>query len=189
MGLVVWSALGDPWSTEEIADNFVKLDLHDHTSGKGKRITTAAIEDGAVTLEKLDSGALPDLTIPDNAITNVKLADDAVTAAEIQDGSVGTNELAPGAVNSSKLANNSVVRASTSKAFVQAKRITYSAESNKTITWDTAFADTNYSVAFGIEGLGWGNNVPRITSKATTTVTISTPSVVSGTLNVIGIHD
>lgn len=58
LGLSAWNHTLDPYDSVQLAANFAKLDEHDHTLGKGKRITTAAIEDGAITAAKIAAGAL-----------------------------------------------------------------------------------------------------------------------------------
>lgn len=57
LGLVVWNLAEDPYSRTQLASNLNKIDNHDHSNGKGKRIPTAGLTDGAITYAKLD----PDL--------------------------------------------------------------------------------------------------------------------------------
>ncbi len=96
LGLVVWNLTSDPYNHDELAENWAKLDQHDHTVGKGARITTGAIADGAVTSAKLATGAIPTLTVEDGTITTNKLAGAAVTTAKINDGAVTAAKLAAG---------------------------------------------------------------------------------------------
>lgn len=83
MGLNVWNQTTDLYSSEEQAENFVRIDLHDHTEGKGRPITTGALEDGAVTAAKLDPVAVSSLGIADGSIAAIKLAANAVTTAKV----------------------------------------------------------------------------------------------------------
>lgn len=53
LGLIAWNLPSDPYDSEELAENWIKVDQHDHTSGKGAAITTGAIVDGAITRGKL----------------------------------------------------------------------------------------------------------------------------------------
>lgn len=62
LGLSAWNHTLDPYDSVQLAANFAKLDEHDHTVGKGKRITTAAIEDGAITYAKIAAGVIPEYT-------------------------------------------------------------------------------------------------------------------------------
>lgn len=55
MGLRVWDQLGDQYDHAQLADNLVKIDYHDHTPGRGVRIPTDGIADGAVTPDKLSN--------------------------------------------------------------------------------------------------------------------------------------
>lgn len=70
LGLTVWNLTTDPYNHDELAENFGKIDEHDHSGGKGTQIPTGGIKDGAVTIEKL-AGSLP---IPDGSVTDEKLA-------------------------------------------------------------------------------------------------------------------
>lgn len=69
MGLRIWNLPTDPYDSQQLADNLAKIDQHDHTFGKGALIGTPAIEDGAITADKLAPGAIPIFTIPNNSIT------------------------------------------------------------------------------------------------------------------------
>lgn len=52
MSLKVWNAGSDPYDHEQLADNFLKLDIHDHSQGRGTQIPSAGIVDGAITVQK-----------------------------------------------------------------------------------------------------------------------------------------
>lgn len=56
MLLRLWDQLSDLFSHDQLADNFSKIDFHDHTPGRGVQIPTEGIFDGAVTAAKLASG-------------------------------------------------------------------------------------------------------------------------------------
>lgn len=55
MGLRVWDQLNDPYDNTQQADNWARVDYHDHTPGRGTQIPTDGIEDGAITPEKLST--------------------------------------------------------------------------------------------------------------------------------------
>lgn len=64
MSLRIWDQLADPYDHNQLADNWSKVDQHDHTPGRGVLIPTEGINDGAITTTK----------IADASITIAKLA-------------------------------------------------------------------------------------------------------------------
>lgn len=80
MGLTAWTESDDPYSHVQFATNWNLVDLHDHTSGKGKQIPTAGIVDRAVTKAKLAEPAVDTFNYYDNSITAEKLADSLLAA-------------------------------------------------------------------------------------------------------------
>lgn len=123
MSLKVWNSSSDPYDHEQLADNFLRLDQHDHTPGRGAQITGASIAEGSITSAHIFPGAITvDLVAPgsvvgtsladgsvstpkivDGAVTSAKLANDAVTSAKILDGTITNGDLA-GGIASAKLA-------------------------------------------------------------------------------------
>lgn len=97
MGLVAWNNATDPYDSEELATNFAKLDEHDHTSGKGKQITTGALADASITADKLAPSTFTAI-VPDGSITSAKLANNAVITPKILDGEVTTAKIASQAI-------------------------------------------------------------------------------------------
>lgn len=53
MGLKVWNLTTDPYNSGQLAENWAKVDEHDHTTGKGQQIPTGGVADGAITVAKL----------------------------------------------------------------------------------------------------------------------------------------
>src|SRR4051794_15034488 len=106
MGLRAWDQGGDPYSHDDLGNNFQALDVHDHTPGRGVQLPSAALQDLAVTLAKLADGSVSTGKLQDLAVTLGKLAANSVDATKIVDGSVGTNELADGSVTPTKLDPN-----------------------------------------------------------------------------------
>lgn len=104
LGLTIWDQDTDPYSHIQLAINFTTIDAHDHTSGRGKRITTLAIQDQAVTGPKLADGAVTTGKYADFSISSAKLATDSVNTRAIKPAAVGTTELADRSVTSLKLA-------------------------------------------------------------------------------------
>ena len=58
MGLKVWNLLNDPYDHSQLADNWAKVDQHNHTEGKGVQIPTAGIENGAISGSKIGAGQI-----------------------------------------------------------------------------------------------------------------------------------
>jgi hypothetical protein len=59
MSLRMWDQLNDPFSHDQLADNMLKIDFHDHTPGRGVQIPTEGIADGAITPIKAASSLDP----------------------------------------------------------------------------------------------------------------------------------
>src|SRR3954468_10702791 len=55
MSLRIWNLLTDLYDHAQLADNWAKVDYHDHSPGKGVQIPTDGIADGAVTGSKVAS--------------------------------------------------------------------------------------------------------------------------------------
>lgn len=90
MGLRLWNQSADNYNSQQLADNFAKIDAHDHTSGRGVPIGTGGIAAGAITSALLGPGS----------VTTVALASGSVTQSKIANGSVGTTQLdSPTATN------------------------------------------------------------------------------------------
>lgn len=87
LGLTIWNSPSDKYNYQQLADNWLRVDEHDHTPGKGNLIQTDSIANGAITSEKIAAG---------------------VISANVQARSVGTEALIDRAVTSSKLGNEAV---------------------------------------------------------------------------------
>lgn len=59
MGLRIWNLLTDLYDHVQLADNWAKVDYHDHSPGKGVQIPTEGIADGAITGPKLSTAIDP----------------------------------------------------------------------------------------------------------------------------------
>lgn len=67
IGLTVWTDLTDPYDHDQLADNWLKVDQHDHSEGRGVQVSTNGIFDGAITGEKLDPDLLARIPTTDVA--------------------------------------------------------------------------------------------------------------------------
>lgn len=74
MGLTVWDQSVDGYNHAQQAQNYIAIDAHDHSSGKGARIGSASISAGAINSTHLAAGSVTSASIADGAITNAKLA-------------------------------------------------------------------------------------------------------------------
>jgi len=74
MNLKVWNAPSDPYDHEQLADNWLKVDRHDHSEGRGAQIGAAGIQNGAITTAHLAPGAIATGSVADASITTGKLA-------------------------------------------------------------------------------------------------------------------
>lgn len=59
MSLRVWNLLTDLYDHAQLADNWFKVDYHDHSPGKGVQIPTEGIADAAITSVKLSASTDP----------------------------------------------------------------------------------------------------------------------------------
>ena len=75
-------------------------------------VTTAKIQDGAVSSAKLGASPVTTEKIADGAVTGAKLGAKAVGTANIDDGAVDTAQIADGAITSNKLGTNEAVKTS-----------------------------------------------------------------------------
>jgi hypothetical protein len=71
MSLDIWNTTSDPYSHEQLADNFLRIDQHDHSTGKGSQIPTAGIRDYAITSSKIAPGAVGSEQIATNLAISV----------------------------------------------------------------------------------------------------------------------
>lgn len=103
MGLRQWNLANDFFDYAQLSANWDKVDLHDHSSGKGVQIPTGGIANLAVTGPKIATNAIDATKILDGSVDTVKIAANAIDATKILDGSVDTAELASNAVTAAKI--------------------------------------------------------------------------------------
>jgi hypothetical protein len=84
MGLKIWNLQSDPYNSDQLAENFAKVDNHDHSNGRGLQINgSSGIVDGSITSAKLASGV--QATPLDGSVTTAKIVNTAVTADKLAD--------------------------------------------------------------------------------------------------------
>jgi hypothetical protein len=103
MGLFAWDQGSDPYDHIQLANNFLAIDRHDHTSGRGLPITTDALLDQAVTTAKIRAANVTTAKLADSNVTTAKLANDAVTSEKIQNGAVTGEKFADYSVTARKI--------------------------------------------------------------------------------------
>lgn len=103
MGLKAWDLGADPYDHRVLANNWAAIDQHDHSPGKGVRLTSASLQDGAVTGPKIAADAVTPDKIPNGSLTQQELAPDSVGNPQLQTNAVQTPEIQNGAVTFDKL--------------------------------------------------------------------------------------
>ncbi len=62
MGLRIWNLLLDPYDHEQLADNWAKVDAHDHSPGRGVLIPTEGIALEAISFPLIASSVFPEVS-------------------------------------------------------------------------------------------------------------------------------
>jgi hypothetical protein len=62
MGLFDWNSPGDPYSYEQLSQNWQKINFHDHTPGRGVQLSSNSFQDHSITGIKIALGSIE----PDN---------------------------------------------------------------------------------------------------------------------------
>lgn len=124
LNLTVWNLASDTYNHEELANNFIALDQHDHSgSGKGAQLDGAkSIKDGTIPVSKLGAGILSSTNIgqviQEGAINTTQIANEAITTEKLADSlapnyadGVTSPKIANSAIITSKIQNNAVTSA------------------------------------------------------------------------------
>jgi hypothetical protein len=69
MELRIWNLLLDPYDHEQLADNWAKVDAHDHSPGRGVLIPTEGIAFEAINFPLLASSVFPTATASGGEVT------------------------------------------------------------------------------------------------------------------------
>jgi hypothetical protein len=83
MSLKVWNSEADPYDHEQLADNFLKLDQHDHSFGKGTQIPASGLAPGAVTGDKIAPGSIGGPQVLNSSITSDHIVDGTITLVDL----------------------------------------------------------------------------------------------------------
>lgn len=69
MGLRIWNLLLDPYDHEQLADNWAKVDEHDHSAGRGVLIPTEGIALEAVSFPLIAASVFPVISATGGELT------------------------------------------------------------------------------------------------------------------------
>lgn len=69
MGLRIWNLLEDPYDHEQLADNWAKVDAHDHSPGRGVLIPTEGIAPEAVSFSLIAKSVFPEVSATGGEVT------------------------------------------------------------------------------------------------------------------------
>lgn len=128
MNLTVWNLPSDAYDYQQLADNFIKLDQHDHSgSGRGAPIDgSTGIKPGTIGRNQLGPNSVTSTAIQKNAINSDSIATGAIIRDKvglsqiyeehIANGAISTNKLASGSVTQDKLATSMVPKFISTKA-------------------------------------------------------------------------
>jgi hypothetical protein len=95
LALHIWDQNNDFFSHTELADNFQKIDVHDHTgSGKGLAIPETGIANNAITAGK----------IKDGEVIAGKLGPSSVVSSNIKDATIQTSDIGQYQISADRLA-------------------------------------------------------------------------------------
>lgn len=106
MSLVAWDQGLDDYDWDQLANNWVAVDQHDHSTGRGAKIPSGGIQDNAIITTKIQDGSVVQSKLADNSVGGPQIINNSVGTAEIADGAVTTPKIANGAVTSQKLDPN-----------------------------------------------------------------------------------
>jgi hypothetical protein len=175
MGLTAWNSPTDIYSSDQLAVNWTKVDQHNHTPGKGIRIPTDGIANGAITSDKFAPDAFESLDIPDGSVSTAKIVNLAVTTAKLNDNSVTTGKINNLAVTGAKIANNTITETQLGSGSVGTAEL----QDNSVTSAEIAVGAVNTS-----ELAGGSVTSPKVSSNA-----ITTGSLVDDAVTTVKIDD
>lgn len=106
MNLIRWNQVSDYFSHSQLAANFLSIDEHDHTTGKGVQIPYGGLAALSVGSSELRTASVIEAKINDGAVSTNKLANTSVTTGKLASGSATSPKVA--LTNGSAVASSSL---------------------------------------------------------------------------------
>ena len=132
------------WESDFKTEFAQKIVDHDHTGvdGKGAKIAEAAIEDGAITTNKIADGAVTSVKIAADAVADIDLAPDSVGTSELKNDAVETANILDANVTTAKIADSNVTTAKIADANVTEAKLANSAVTSSKIATNAVVGST-----------------------------------------------
>ena len=145
----LWSQVED--NDDAIIDT-VNGDLDDGNIAVGADIDGSKLLAASVGTTQLEAGSVGTTQLASSAVTTAKIATGSVGTTQLASSAVTTAKINTGAVENSQLASNAVTKPKIAESTLQEKQVlVVTASGNSVISWDTAFASSNYTVALGLQ--------------------------------------
>ena len=109
LGLTIWDQLKDDFDFGQLENNWLAVDAHDHSSGKGVQISTSGIKPSAIT----------NALLAVNSVSNAQLQTNSVSTQNLQNQSVTNTQLAPGSVKDNVIQTGGISLASLDPNIIQ----------------------------------------------------------------------
>lgn len=150
MNLVKWDSPTDTFNYVDLAENFAKIDIHDHSNGYGKQITSTGLASGSVKAAQIDKNSIDITKMQSNSVGTDQIKLGSVTGVKLADNSiVDKNINSSAAILGSKLADNSI-------PYSKAQTLLAGKISQPTSGTNSTFSIRAYDDEF-VEGSGSGN--------------------------------
>jgi hypothetical protein len=105
------TAATDLFHKEDVQTLALAVDQHDHSSGKGLILATAAIPANSITSAMIVNGTITGADIATNTIVGSNIAPQTIVGGNLVDGTVGSQQITDGGVATVDLAANAVTQA------------------------------------------------------------------------------
>lgn len=103
LGLTIWDQNVDDFNHSQLLTNWVALDAHDHTLGRGVQIGQAGIATDAIGAAQIQPAAIGNPALQPLSVATSNLQDQSVTTGKIATGAITGNLIPTGAITIAKL--------------------------------------------------------------------------------------